>query len=389
MNVVWTTAAAETRFVVLSPLVAAAVMAVGLLAASASAADQAPVRGASQPAGDRVWVGPMPFVTGRSLREDYFPTLTDPEKWPTVLQRAQVLKSYLMVLPADPVPGKTGPELSDAQLRTLAGFARQHHLKVAFEVGGVRAAPDWPSAELGVRTAQSELTHLRRWLRAGGTIDYLTTDHAVMMTIGAPFQDPAHFQQRNLSLAQAVEQQVDYFAIVHREMPEAKLGAIESLGYFEVAGLDGRHYSRTMDVLPKWPFEEYLDTLLAAMKGRGLALDHFHIDFGFGGVQYDGGGGGRLGYGRILAVEAACHARGVKAGLIVNAFHDTSNRSPQSATASREAREHTLQYWRGYRAAGGAADQIIVQTWHPYPDRTGPESDPDTVLGVARSVLAE
>jgi len=157
-------------------------------------------------------------------------------------------------------------------------------------------------------------------------------------------------------------------------LPATKFGAIESLGFFEVNGSDGRHYSRTVPALPQWDFANYLDALLAAMKARGLTLDHFHIDFGYEGVHFDGGSGDRLDCGRVFGVEAACRARGVTPGVIVNAFHDTSVAKPGRETANREAREHTLRYLGEYLAQGGKGDELILQTWMPYPDRTGPKA---------------
>jgi len=284
-----------------------------------------------QPAEDRVWIGPMPFIEARTLRGDYYPTLVDESQWPTVLARADVFKSYIMVLPRDPVAGKPGPELLDEQLGRLVQFTKEHGLKVAFEVGGIRMGPDTPNDQAGEYTAQSELRHLRRWLDAGGSIDYLTTDHGVMLTIGAPYVAPDQNKNRGITLGQAAEELADYFEIIHREIPGARLGVIESLGFFEVDGPDGKHYPRTVPALPKWPFAEYLDTLLAAMKRRGLELDHFHIDFGYEGVLHDGGGE-KLDFGRILGVEACAQQRGVKAGVIINAFHDRS----RPATGRRE-----------------------------------------------------
>lgn len=340
----------------------------------------------AQPAADRVWIGPMPFIEARTLRPDYYPTLVDETKWPTVLARADVFKSYIMVLPRDPVAGKPGPELSDEELGRLVQFTREHGLKVAFEVGGIRMGPDTPNDQAGEQTAQSELRHLRRWLDAGGSIDYITTDHGVMLTIGAPYVAPDQHKGRGMTLAQAAEELTDYFEIIHREIPGARLGVIESLGFFEVDGPDGRHYPRTVPALPKWPFAEYLDTLLSAMKSRGLELDHFHIDFGYEGVLHDGGGQ-KLDFGRILGVEACAQQRGVKAGVIINAFHDGSVKDPQPDVASREAYEHTTRFATEYKAAGGNADHLVIQTWQPYPDKTGPESEACTVLGVAKGVL--
>jgi hypothetical protein len=329
----------------------------------------------------------MPFIEGRTLRPDYFRTLIDPTQWPQVLAQTNVFKSYVMMPPADPLPGQTQPQLSDAQLQQLAEFLKARHIKVAFEVGGVRRGENEPLEGAGKRTAEGELRILRRWLKVGGDIDYLTTDHAVMLAAGAPYVDPKLAKLQGVSLDQAIAEQVEYFTIVHREIPTAKLGAIESLGFFHVRSPEGKEYVRTVPMLPVWRFEDYFDALLAAMDKRGLRLDHFDIDFGYEGVHFDGIAKGVLDYGRVRGVESYVQSKGVHAGLIVNAFHDQSVPVTTAAKANHEAYEHTLAFYRGYLAAGGQAAQIVIQTWQPYPDTTGPESAPDTVLNIARDVL--
>lgn len=333
-----------------------------------------------------VWVGPRPFVKGRTLRPDYYSTLIHPDQWPTVLAHTDVFKSYLMILPPDPLPGQTGPQLTDAQLGRLAHFFRSRGIKVAFEVGGIRLYGDWPVSELGRLTAQTELKYLRRWLRVGGTIDYLTTDHAVMGIAGAPYMHKVPRLTAPVPLEKAIEQQVDYFAAVSRAIPGVKLGAIESLGFFEVEGPGRKIYHRTVASLPKVRFAHYLDLLLAAMKRRGLKLNHFDVDFGYSGALYDGGGK-KLDYGRILGVEHYCQSHGVRCGIIFNAFHDRSVKNPDPAVASRQAHDRTLAYFRGYVAAGGKCNDWVIQTWQPYPNETGPEDKPDTVLNIARDIV--
>ncbi|MHB0997604.1 MAG: hypothetical protein ACYC27_00040 [Armatimonadota bacterium] len=336
---------------------------------------------------DSIWIGPHAFVSDRTLRSDYFSTLTDEKKWPSVLKEADVWKSYIMILPNDPVPNKGKPELSDRQLKTLIRFLKKHNLKTAFEVGGVRSIEGVPNTELGETTAKHELTHLRRWKGAGGSIDYITTDHAVMMNLGSPYVQPDQFKHRGLTLDKVIEEQADYFEIFHKEFPKTKLGAIESLGFFHVKNSKGKEYSRTVPALPVWNFEDYINKLIAAMNRRGLKLDHFHIDYGYEGVFYDGGSKGELDFGRISAIESHLHSRGVKSGVIVNAFHDTSVKDPSSEIASKEACERTLKFYDGYVKAGGNPNHLVIQTWQQFPDRTGPETDPLTVLGLARSIL--
>lgn len=336
---------------------------------------------------DRLWVGPMPFAGPRDLRPDFFDTITNPAAWPTVLSHTDVFKSYLMVLPADPVPGKTAPELPDTQMAELASFFRDRSIRVAFEVGGLRMGPDKPQrGQWGKQVAEGEFRHLKRWLDAGGSIDYLTTDHAVMANLG---HRVAEGTDCRLTLAEVLEELGDYFAEMTRRIPGVRVGCIESLGFFHVAGPDGSDYPRTVPTLPVWRFEEYFDLLLATLRRRGLTLDHFHIDFGYEGVAYDGRRLGRdgLDFGRVLGVERFVQSRGVRAGVIVNAFHDQTVEQPDPAVASREAQERTLAFLSGYAAAGGRAEHLVLQTWQPFPDRTGPEDEPGTVLHLDKRLL--
>lgn len=357
-----------------------------ILGAAGACAGLAPSRAyGSVRAGARVWIGPMAFVAGREVRPDFVGTLTDASRWPTTLARAQVFKSYIMLLPPDPLPDHPSPQVSDQEMRRLIGFLRAHRLQTAFEVGGIRLAPTTASDLAGETTAESELAHLARWSRLGGSVDYLTTDHAVMLNVGAHYVDPVGNPDTKMTLEQGTAELVDYYAAVRQRFPSVRLGAIESLGFFEVSGASCRGFARTVPALPLWRFEGYLDGLVSAMRRRGLRLDHFHIDFGYEGAVHDGRGSPDVG--RILAVIAAVRARGVRAGVIVNAFHDGMSPGTPAATAARQARENTLRFYRAFLGQGGDADDLVIQTWQPHPARTGPESDPDTVLGVARSIL--
>lgn len=339
---------------------------------------------------DRIWVGPMPFVEGRTLRPEFAAMISSPEAWPGVLARTEVFKSYIMLLPNDPLPGETRPQLSDESMEKLAKFLRDRGIRTAFEVGGLRITEQIHGTLAGEKYARFELTHLRRWLDWGGSVDYLTTDHAVMMNMrGAGFSGPGVSPQRpgNMSMSELIGELADYFEAVRREIPEVKLGVIESLGFFHITGPDGRQYPRTDPLLPEWEFEAFMDELLGVLKERGLALDHFHIDFGYEGVRFDGRATGELDYGRILGVEQAVRERGVKAGVIINAYHDRSVADPDPATANREAHGNTLAFARGYLAAGGKAEHLVLQTWQPFPNVTGPEDQAHTVLNMTRDLL--
>jgi hypothetical protein len=350
---------------------------------------------------ERIWVGPHALLPGRRVRPDFFAVITDPNAWPEVLRHTDVFKTYIMILPDKPVPGKAAPELSDEELRRLAAFFRRRRIKIAFEVGGLRCSKRICGDRAGERYAALEWRHLRRWLAAGGTIDFLTSDHGVMMNMrGVGYPGPGLDPDRpcKMSVNALIEELADYFVFMHEKIPGARFGVIESLGFFQITGADGTVYRQTDPRLPLWRFTEYFDAMLAAMRARGLELDHFHIDFGYRGVFYDGRRyrGGGLDFGRIRAVERYVQSKGVKVGIIVNATHDVRHRGeqprnppPDPATASRQACENTLAFFHGYLRAGGTAEHILLQTWQPFPDRTGPEQRPFTVLNLAREVLRE
>ena len=350
--------------------------------------ESAQERAEALPNADRIWVGPMPFTSGRVLRDDFFPTLSDASKWPTVLRRTDVFKSYIMVLPSAPLPKKQKPQLSDDQLRKLALLLKERQVKVAFEVGGLRIAPGQKAKKgaWGKEVAANEFTHLKRWLDAGGRIDYLTTDHPVMMNLGHRTYKGT---DSGLTLEETLEELASYYAEMARRIPNVKFGTIESLGFFHVKGPDGVEYPRTVPKLPIWRFEEFFDLLLAAMKRHGLKLDHFHIDYGYYGVRHDGHRLRKAGldFGRLLAVERYVQSKGVNVGVIVNAFHDRSVKEPESEQVSREATRNTVGFHAGYLTAGGKAEHMVIQTWHPYPDRTGPEDEPFTVLNLVRDII--
>jgi hypothetical protein len=155
----------------------------------------------------------MPFVQGRQVRPDFGPTLANERAWIGVLVQADVFKSYIMILPAVPDSGKNTAELSDTELRAIIRVIRSRRLKTAFEVGGLRQGPEpVRRGEWGRQVAQGELIHLRRWLAAGGRIDYLTTDHALMMNLGAPYYQPG-YRDCGLTLAEAADELADYFRV--------------------------------------------------------------------------------------------------------------------------------------------------------------------------------
>jgi hypothetical protein len=353
----------------------------GLLAWGAGIAD-----GALPAAPDSIWYGPMSLNPDHSDRSDFVPMITDAANWRESLPHVQVFKQFIEAL----IPGRG--RYSDADLAKLAAFCRAQDLHQAFEIGAVRLSLQDHAPGEGKRQAAREIKTLRRWTAAGGTVDDLTSDHAVMKAMADILQGP-HPPLAGLvepSLDRFIAEAADSLQVFHQAFPAAKIGMIESLGFFSVRGIDGRLY-RTTDpqYLPDISFEDFFDRMQAALAARGLRLDHFHIDYDLRACRHDGGGK-TADFGRILAVEKYVRSRGVKVGILVNAWDPGARPETVVSDAKRASKiavAKTLEYFDGYRAAGGHPDQWVFERWQNYPDRTGPETDPDTDLGLLRAML--
>ena len=316
-----------------------------------------------------IWTCPKSINSDTGyVMDDFVDKLTNAANWPTVLGKTGVLKLYIQQLYTTP----------EADLVRLANFVRTQKLLVAVELGGIRVAPSGtPAGSIGVTAAASEYQHLLTFIQAGGRVDYITTDHALAAEItGRTSVFPG------LSMQQLMQQQMAYFSYMKQRLPNLKMGAIESLGFFWV-NAGSRQYQATDGTLNRMDFEYYLSELVRIASLNGIVLDHFHIDFGMHDVEYDGD------YGRILAVEDYVHSLGLRSGFIAaNAFHTPLlNPAPDAAAATASAAARTLAYFEGYRKAGGRSDYLIFQRWQPYPAAVGTESEPTSCFGIFKSMI--
>ena len=340
-------------------------------------------------AGLGVWYGPASLNTvTRGIRDDFLEQFTDTDNWPTVYGETAVFKQFIESL--------GGTKYSNEELKQLATFTREAGLKCAFEIGALRWNPKLYGEGSGAVYAAQEIQVLKRWVDAGGTVDYLSTDHAVMWNVGLCLQGakPMAPFVKDPDWRIVMEEVVDSLAMIHEAFPEAKIGMIESLGYFSV----GENYTTT-DPLCIYPihFETFLSTAKQKLGERGVELDHLHIDFSYQDCRYDGRKEKRLDFGRIMAAEAVVKSLGLDSGIIINAFDDFSyvgsntvqekEKAQNAAERSASAVDNTLEYFDGYVAAGGKPDTWILQRWQPYPDVTGPETVRNTDMGVARLLV--
>lgn len=338
--------------------------------------------------GSELWYGPATLNTvTRGIRDDFLEQFTDTNNWPMVYEKTAVFKQFIETL--------GGKKYSDEELKQLAAFTREAGLKCAFEIGALRWTPELYGKGSGKKYAAKEISALQRWVDAGGTVDYLTTDHAVMWNVGLCLQGAKPMAGiGDPDWRKVMDEVVDSLAMIHEAFPDAKIGMIESLGYFSV----GDNYTTT-DPQCIYPidFETFLRAAQKKLIKCNIELDHIHIDFSYQDCRYDGRKQQRLDFGRIIAAEQIVKSLGINSGIIINAFDDFSyvgsntvqeKEKAQNATErSASAVDNTLKYFDGYVAGGGNPDTWIFQRWQPYPDVTGPETVRNTDMGVSRLLV--
>ncbi len=378
----------------------AAVLASGLVLAASCGFSPASDDGKQNEVADGalgIWYGPGSINTVvRGLRSDFLSQVTNKRNWPVVHKNTAVFKQFIETLYLFPREGERC--YSDEELKRLAAFVVGSGFECAFEVGALRWRKSRHGPGSGREYAAEEIGLLQRWVKAGGTVDYLTADHPVMWNVGLCLQGAKPMAGlEDPDWRKVMDEVVDSLAMIQEAFPDAKIGMIESLGYFSV----GDDYTTT-DPGSIYPidFEEFLVAAKDKLGKRGVKLDHFHLDFSYQDCRYDGREQERLDFGRIMAAEKIIKSLGLDCGMIINAFDDLSygdstsgnmvgekEKAKNPAVRSASAVANTLEYFDGYVAAGGSPDLWIFQRWQPYPDITGPETDPNTDMGVTRLLV--
>jgi hypothetical protein len=85
---------------------------------------------------------------------------------------------------------------------------------------------------------------------------------------------------------------------------------------------------------------------------------------------------------QVVALEQALRGHGLRFGLIYN--------SEAGGTAGDEPfHDQTLAALLSYQAAGGNPDDVIVQSWYPYPSAMVPEDQANRFTNTAKDLIAE
>lgn len=329
----------------------------------------------------KVWVCPQLWKFHNGSQEVNFELntiLADTTKWPEVLKKTTGVKMYVNLL--NPVWGYDMP--------ALAEMIAVNNLETAFEVGGIGstgALGAWQNS--GKRSSETEISvYYNNWLAAGGKIDYLATDHSIMQTIGQYDYDKGLYWQ-------AIYQQMMHFKYLHEWNPEIRFGLIESLGYFNIKGLDGYEYKQVARLADTWDFEQFIDDVLLMADKVGVTVSQYDFDFGYHDVlndtkrRYDSfKEGDELDMGRIIAAQTIIQKKGLRAGPIFNDYQlnlfaeDQTGENPKPVSWwDEQATKHMLTHFNTYlKQKKAMPDDFLLQVWDGFPSCVGPEDKENT-----------
>ena len=197
---------------------------------------------ASAPVPPGVWYGPSYHELDGATRTDLFPLLTTPStSWPKLAKQSSTFKLFLDVLFVPDTPGlPAGHGSTDDELSGLIKTLKQLGMKVGIEVGGARWGAGHCTKEETLAYAAVEQAHVARWIKLGGNIDSMTTDHACVWNIrGKNNPNPTPKKKSpNCVPAVSMPTRIDLVAQVFAswrtffksEGQRTSLGFIESLG---------------------------------------------------------------------------------------------------------------------------------------------------------------
>ena len=306
----------------------------------------------------------------------------DTESWKEGLSKITGIKHYMNEFNT----------LWGFDLQKMVNITNENCLKTCVEIGGARTAnyrDSW--SKTGEKAAESELALFNNWTKLGGTIEYFTGDHAIMMNLHSvdDYTKGLYYQ--------LIREQMKYFKKLRESFPDAKFGLIESLGYFDLTTPEGYQYKQTARLSDIWDFEEFLDDVLDMADEIGVTIDHFDLDFGINGCEYDAknrfGDGykeGMLDFGRVYAAQQYCRERGIAVGICFNDYiRNRAQQGVEDEVYNKLAHDNYVKYFNEYQQGRELPDKALIQCWDKWPVEVGPETKENTYLNTLKDVLKD
>ena len=278
----------------------------------------------------KTWFAPLANLSEPNYGVvDYTSLFTPDAPWPNAAAHVNVFKLYAQML-----------SLPDAALMNLFADLKRRHIAVGLEWGAL--VPD--NCGLGVEgfDGANALAYATRIHALGGSLNYIAFDEPY--SFAAIYTGPSACNWTAEQIAQNAAAQV---AVVRSVFPDVRVGDIE--------------------VVPSWnPSSDWLVGYQAwidawqRVTGEPLAFFHFDTD-----LSSDWRPG-------TAAMQQVLAQRSIPFGVIYNA-------AGGAQTSDADWVNSAEQHFQDYENRGSPLpNQIIFQSWNPYPHHLLPETDPTT-----------
>jgi hypothetical protein len=300
-------------------------VALGLAAGGAWAADKSPV------ATPQVWLSPAFAFNGHPGSVDNLELFKDGSPWAQARARVQVFKIAVHTL----------NQLPDADFAAMLKYLDQNHIALAVEYGMLTQSDSCGTGVEGFKPLNMPAHISERVKKLGGRIRYIAMDEPLFFGHFFSGHDACHWGIADI--ARNAAPNVKQF---REQFPDIEIGDTEPVNNMK----DGDW----LDALREW-LEDY-------RRETGTPLAFFHDDM----IWREPIAA------RTRQLTQLLDSQGIKFGVIINSRGDVDSDQEWLASAKRNIDE--------YRASAlKAPDQIIVQSWKPFPTHVLPESDPLTL----------
>ena len=289
----------------------------------------------------QIWFGPLDPAPPNADRPysgalDYFDLFGPEAPWVEAAQRIQVFKLY---------GGWLARDITISELERIVADLGRRGLGIAFEGGPLTPTAQCTGVIEGFAGPNEGANAARNIRLAGGTLNYVDLEHpydAVKFS-GAP-------AACSYSAERAAQDVRRYVQAIRAIFPDAQFGAIETANH---------------DV------EEVATWVEAYRTAVGEDLAYFSFDLNYYRPNWTA---------EARAIEDYLRSRGIEFGIFYRG--DEGDETDEEWVNRAEARFVEYEV-----VAGGRPDRVILQSWHPHPERLLPESDPTTFTALINRYL--
>ncbi len=275
--------------------------------------------------------------------------LTNRESWEVVAEQIDQFKFYATSISW---LSKRNPELFHRTMQSL------EQLNLGVEV------------EIGIRKG---LGHVRDniadpIIKSGGRLDRVTIDNTFVK---------AHYRFRDdykWSYGETVQHYADFVRDFKTAYPQTEVAMIEAV--FAHFWEDAEKFpARQKGKITRMDLKQILSDVQKACIERGVRLDAFVAEYSFSRIEET-----PAGWATLEAIEKYCDQLGIQFGIL---YSDHSG----GFTSDKLFAKNVVAMAEAFNKRGLSPEIETVQSWFAYPEHILPENEPDSFMGVAKSVF--